>query len=51
MNRWKNHKSTKNAEKKVITTSNKAKKVVAPALKTAPAGAKTNGRKSHGKRA
>jgi hypothetical protein len=31
--------------------SNKEKKVVAPAAKTAPAVAQTEGKKSHGKRA
>jgi len=44
-----NHKS-KNTEKEVITTSNKEKKVVAPA-KAAPAVVPTEGMKSHGKRA
>jgi len=37
--------------KEVITTSNKAKKVVAPASKTAPVAAKKGAKKSSGKRA
>ena len=44
----------KTTEKEVITTSNKAKKAkkaVAPASKTAPVAAKTDAKKSSGKRA
>jgi hypothetical protein len=41
----------KQLKKEVITTSNKKKKVVAPASKTAPMAAKSNARKSSGKRA
>ena len=38
-------------KKEVITTSNKEKKAVAPASKTAPVAAKTDAKKSSGKRA
>ena len=37
-------------KKEVITTSNKAKKVVAPASKTAPVASKNDAKKSSGKR-
>jgi len=40
----------KNTAKEVITTSNKAKKKVAPVSKTAPVLAQTEGKKSHGKK-
>jgi hypothetical protein len=40
-----------NTEKEVITTSNMKKKAVAPASKTAPVAAKTDAKKSSGKRA
>jgi hypothetical protein len=46
----KNHNERETTEKEVINTSNKEKKVVAPASKTTPAAAKTNAKKSHGKR-
>jgi hypothetical protein len=51
MNKWQNHNERKTTEKEVITTSNKEKKVVAPASKTAPIAAKTESKKSSGKRA
>jgi hypothetical protein len=51
MNKWQKPQRTKNTEKEVITTSNKKKKAVAPASKTAPAAANTGARKSSGKRA
>jgi hypothetical protein len=38
-------------KKEVITTSNKEKKAVAPASKTAPVAAKIDAKKSSGKRA
>jgi hypothetical protein len=38
-------------EKEVITMSNKEKKAVAPAAKTAPAAVHTEGKKAPGKRA
>jgi hypothetical protein len=50
MNKWKNHNQRKSTEKEVITTSNKAKKVVAPASKTAPVASKNDAKKSSGKR-
>jgi hypothetical protein len=46
----KNHNERKNTEKEVITTSNMAKKKVAPASKTAPGAAKNDAKKSSGKR-
>jgi hypothetical protein len=46
----KNHDEQKTTEKEVITTSNKEKKAVAPASKTAPVAAKTGDKKSSGKR-
>jgi len=41
----------KTLKKEVITTSHKEKKAVAPASKTAPVAAKSDAKKSSGKRA
>jgi hypothetical protein len=51
MKKWQNHNERKTTEKEVITTSNKEKKAVAPASKTAPVAAKTDAKKFSGKRA
>ncbi|HUW85339.1 MAG TPA: hypothetical protein VMV55_00535 [Methanoregula sp.] len=51
MNKWQNHNEQKPLKKKVITTSNKEKKAVAPASKTAPVAAKTDAKKFSGKKA
>jgi hypothetical protein len=51
MNTGTSHNERENIEKEVITTSNKEKKATAPVSKTAPVAAKTNAKKSSGKRA
>jgi hypothetical protein len=52
MDMWQTTINEKTPKKKeVITTSNKAKKAVAPATKAAPAVAKNDAKKSHGKKA
>ncbi len=51
MDMWQTTIKRENTEKEVITTSNKAKKAVAPATKAAPAAAKTDAKKFSGKKA